>query len=71
MSTKGSLKYKTESFHLYAESGDPSGDVYLSLTDPVCEIVRVEHGKPVVTVRIPREIWNEIIKVGERFRSPV
>jgi len=69
MSTKMSLRYKAKSFHLYAELADSSGAVYLRLTDPVFRADRMENGELKIMVRIPREVWNEIITVGKREKE--
>ena len=62
MSTKGTLSYSNEpdkDYHLYNEALDCE-NVFLRIKDGgwVAELDSI-------TLKIPRKIWNEIIKVGE------
>jgi hypothetical protein len=48
-------------YSLYEESFEEDGSVYLELRN--CEFEATQDG---LTVKIPREVWNRIIKIGER-----
>lgn len=48
---------------LYEESFEEDGSVYLELRN--CEFEATQDG---LTVKIPCEVWNRIIKIGERHK---
>jgi hypothetical protein len=51
---------------LYEDLFQEDGDVYLEMRG--CEFHATHTG---ATVRIPREVWNRIIKIGERHEPEV
>lgn len=57
MSTKISIKYG-KGYHLYEECFDGE-NIYLSIS---CEFEANNKG---ITIKIPRQIWNEIITTGK------
>lgn len=48
-------------YRLYEEAAEQDGSVYLEMRN--CEFEATQDG---VTVKIPKEVWNRIIKAGER-----
>ena len=50
-------------FCLYEECFEKDGSVYLEMRN--CEFEATQDG---VTVKIPREVWNRIIKIGEKHK---
>jgi len=50
-------------YSLFEECFEKDGSVYLEMRN--CEFEATHDG---VTVKIPREVWNRIIKIGERAK---
>jgi hypothetical protein len=50
-------------YRLYEEPFEEDGSVYLELRN--CEFEASQDG---LTVKIPCEVWNRIIKIGERHK---
>lgn len=51
---------------LYEEAFEQDGSVYLEMRN--CEFEATQDG---VTVKIPLEVWNRIIRIGERPKPSV
>ena len=75
MSTNSTLAYshgnpddKCPEFHLYEDLFDGDGSVHLKLVGGQFEVTSF-NGRTEVSVKIPREIWNRIILIGERQRE--
>ena len=51
---------------LYEEPFEEDGSVHLEMRH--CEFAATQDG---VTMKIPREVWNRIIKIGERRKPTV
>ncbi len=65
MSTKSTLHYQEEQFHLYEECFEESGDAYLELEQADFSVERI-NGNSRITVQIPLAVWNKIVELGPR-----
>ena len=70
MSTKVSIAYSQDAFHLYEDLLDP-GMVYLRLDDVVTAEMRVEDGRTAVTVAVPVELARTLGLVPEGWEPVV
>ena len=64
MSTKASIAYRQDAFHLYEDLLDP-GMVYLRLDDVTTAEVKVEDGRTTVTVAMPVDLARTLGLVPE------
>lgn len=76
MSTKATLKCGNN-YHFYEDINYEAGEVFLEIENPPFIEVYTRDSKgtvggkgvTIVTMQIPKEIWNEIIKIGPRGKT--
>lgn len=70
MSTKSTLNCG-EGYHLYEDINFENGEVFLKIECPFL-VIRSGYkvnGGATIELMIPKEIWNEIIKIGPRTQT--
>ena len=70
MSTKSTLDYG-DGYHLYEDINFEDGEVFLAIDNPIL-VIRSGYKRDngvTIELMIPKEIWNEIIKIGSRTET--